>query len=101
MKRLICSLAAVVTLLQSSAIFAAVDEVHNIVTGTVVSVDVGYMEIDTHDGGTNFGVFVDNWGSYKPKVGDNVRVHIRAGGRRVYADKIEKVGKAGGGSKKR
>lgn len=81
--------------------FAAVDEVHNLVTGTVVLVNVGYMEIDTHDGGTNFGVFVDNWGSYKPKVGDNVRVHIRAGGRRVYADKIEKVGNADGGSKKR
>lgn len=101
MKRLICSLAAVASLALSSAIFAAVDEVHHLVTGTVVSVDVGYMEIDTHDGGTNFGVFVDNWGSYKPKVGDNVRVHIRAGGRRVYAHKIEKVGKAGGGSKKR
>jgi hypothetical protein len=100
MKRLICSLAAVSSLALGSAIFAAVDEAHHLVTGTVVSVDVGYMEIDTHDGGTNFGVFVDNWGSYKPKVGDNVRVHIRAGGRRVYADKIEKVGKAGGGSKR-
>jgi len=51
------------------------------------------MEIDTHDGGTNFGVFVENWGSYKPKVGDKVKVHIRPGGRRVYADKVEKVGK--------
>jgi hypothetical protein len=101
MKRLFCSLAAVVSLALSSGMFAAVDEVHNLVTGTVVLVNVGYMEIDTHDGGTNFGVFVDNWGSYKPKVGDNVRVHIRAGGRRVYADKIEKVGNADGGSKKR
>ena len=101
MKRLVCTLAVVASVALSSAIFAAVDEVHNIVTGTVVSVNVGYMEIDSHDGGTNLGVFVDSWGSYKPKVGDNVRVHIRAGGRRVYADKIEKVGKAGGSSKKR
>jgi hypothetical protein len=101
MKRLICSLAGVVSLALSSGTLAAVDEAHHLVTGTVVSVNVGYMEIDTHDGGTNFGVFVDNWGSYKPKVGDNVRVHIRAGGRRVYADKIEKAGKAEGGSKKR
>lgn len=101
MKRLVCTLAVVASVALSSAIFAAVDDVHNLVTGTVVSVNVGYMEIDTHDGGTNFGVFVDSWGSYKPKVGDNVRVHIRAGGRRVYADKIEKVGKAEGGAKKR
>ena len=101
MKRLTCSLAVVVSLALTSAIFAAVDENHNLVTGTVVLVNLGYMEIDTHDGGTNFGVFVDNWGSYKPRVGDNVRVHIRAGGRRVYADKIEKVAKAERGSKKR
>jgi hypothetical protein len=98
MKTLMCSLAAAVSVALVSAVFA---DVHHLVTGTVVSVDVGYMEIDTHDGGTNFGVFVENWGSYKPKVGDNVRVHIWPGGRRVYADKIEKVGKAEGGSKKR
>jgi hypothetical protein len=101
MKRLMCSLVALLSVALGSAGFAAVDEVNHLVTGTVVSVDVGYMEIDTHDGGTNFGVFVENWGSYKPKVGDNVRVHIRAGGRRVYADKIEKVSKADGSSKKR
>lgn len=58
---------AIVSVALSSAVFAAVDEVHHLVTGTVVSVDVGYMEIDRHDGGTNFGVFVDNWDSYKPK----------------------------------
>jgi len=101
MKTLMCSLVAAVSVALGSAVFAAVDDVHHLVTGTVVSVNVGYMEIDTHDGGTNFGVFVENWGSYKPKVGDNVRVHIRPGGRRVYADKIEKVGKAERGSKKR
>lgn len=96
-----CSLVALLSVALGSAVFAAVDEVHNLVTGTVVSVDVGYMEIDTHvPGATNFGVFVENWGPYKPKVGDNVRVHIRPGGRRVYADKIEKVGKAEKGSKK-
>jgi hypothetical protein len=101
MKTLMCSLVAAVSVALGSAVFASVDDVQHLVTGTVVSVDAGYMEIDTHDGGTNFGVFIENWGSYKPKVGDNVRVHIRPGGRRVYADKIEKVGKAEGGSKKR
>jgi hypothetical protein len=63
---------------------------------------VGYIEIDEgkHDVRSNF------WGftygiAYHPKVGDRVRVHIRPGGRRVYADKIEKVGKTEGGSNKR
>jgi hypothetical protein len=83
-----------------SAAVAAVDEVHHVVTGTVVLVGVGYMEIDTRDGGTNFGVFVANWGSYKPKVGDHVKVHIRPGGRRVYADKIEKSANTNKSSKK-
>lgn len=101
MKTLTCSLAAVLlSVALSSAAFAAVDEIHHVVTGTVVLVTDGYMEIDTHDGGSNFGVFVENWGSYKPKVGDNVKVHLRPGGRRVYADKIEKVGKTDKGSKK-
>ena len=100
MKKLMLSLVALLSVALGSAVFAAVDEVHHLVTGTVVSVTVGYMEIDTHDGGTNFGVFVENWGSYKPKVGDNVRVHLRPGGRRVYADKIEKVSKAEAAAKK-
>lgn len=101
MKTLAFNLIAILGVALSSTIFAGVDEVRHLVTGTVLSVDVGYMEIDTHDGGTNFGVFVENWGSYKPKVGDNVRVHIRPGGRRVYADKVEKVGNVEGGSKKK
>lgn len=94
MKTFTCSLAAVLlSVALSSAAFAAVDEVRHVVTGTVVLVNDGYMEIDTHDGGSSFGVFVENWGSYKPKVGDTVKVHVRPGGRRVYADKVEKVGK--------
>jgi hypothetical protein len=101
MRKITFGLIALVSLALGSAVFAEVDEAHNLVTGTVVSVDVGYMEIDIHEANaTNFGVFVEKWGSYKPKVGDNVRVHIRQGGRRVYADKIEKVGTANKGSKK-
>lgn len=84
-----------------NAVVAGVDDVHHIVTGTVVSVsETSYIDIDTHDGGI-FGAFVDNRGSYKPKVGDNVKVHYYWGGRHNYADKIEKVGKAEGSSKKR
>jgi hypothetical protein len=93
MKILACSVTAILSIALSSPIFGGVDEIHHLVTGTVVLVNELYMEIDTHDGGTTFGVFVESWRSYKPKVGDNVKVHIRPGGRRVYADKIEKVGK--------
>ena len=100
MKRLICSLAALFSFAFGNAIVAGVDEVHHIVTGTVVSVSVTwYIDIDTHDGGT-FGAFVDRQGSYKPKVGDNVKLHYYADGRHNVADKIEKVGKAEKGSKK-
>jgi hypothetical protein len=50
MQRLVCTLAAVVSVALGSGIFADVDDVHHLVTSTVVSVNVGYMEIDTHDG---------------------------------------------------
>jgi hypothetical protein len=100
MKTLICGLVAAVSVAVVSAIFAEVDDVHHIVTGTIVSVSVTwYIDIDTHDGGT-FGAFVDRHGSYKPKVGDNVKLHYYADGRHNVADKIEKVGKTEKGSKK-
>jgi hypothetical protein len=100
MKRLICSLAAVVSLALSSRTPAAAED-ENVVTGTVVQAYEGYIEIDEgkHDGRSTFGVFTYGI-AYKPRVGERVRVHIRPGGGRVYADKIEKLG-TGGSSKKR
>ena len=91
MKILTCSLAAVVSLALLGGTLAA-NEAEDVVTGTVVVANEGYIEIDEgqHDG-NNFGVFI-YYVAYKPKVGDKVRVHIRPGGRRVYADKIEKLG---------
>jgi hypothetical protein len=96
-----CSWIAILSVALSSGVFAAVDEVHHLVTGTVTLVTDAYMEIDTHDGGSNFGVFVESWGSYKPRIGDNVKVHLRPGGRRVYADRVEKVPQTGKGSKQK
>jgi hypothetical protein len=91
MKRLTCSLAALLSFAFGNAVVAGVDEVHHIVTGTVVSVSVTwFIDVDTHDGST-FGAFVDRKGPYKPKVGDNVKLHYYADGRHNVADKIEKV----------
>ena len=75
----------------------------NVVTGTVVVGNAGYIEIDEgkNDGRSNFGVFTYDV-AYHPKVGERVRVHYHATKRgKVYADKIEKVGKGEIGSNKR
>lgn len=75
MKILMCSLITVfVGAALRTGAFADFDETHHLVTGTVVLVTQNYMEVDTHDGGSSFGVFVERWGSYKPKAGDNVKV---------------------------
>jgi hypothetical protein len=105
MKTLMCSLAAILSVALSSAVFAAVDDVNQIVTGTVVSVKGISIEIDTHDGRGRFEVnFIGDLPT--PKVGEKVRVHYyHCGGSHKFdlhcADKFEKVGNAEGGSKKR
>jgi len=100
-----CSLAAIVSVALGSGNLGASEPDANVVTGTVVKVDVGYLEIDEgkDDGRTNFELYVGDWAHlYKPKVGEKVRVHYRVSRRgKVYADKIEKVGNAEGGSNKR
>jgi uncharacterized cupredoxin-like copper-binding protein len=101
MKRLVCALAAVVSVALSGGTFATSTE-DNQVTGTVVQVNEAYMEIDTGNGGGPFGVYLS--ASCKPpKRGERVRVHYTPAGRigRLYCDKIEKLGKAEAGSKER
>lgn len=70
----------------------------NVVIGTVVSVRNGYIDIP------NFGQIRTHEQNhlYQPKVGEKVRVHYHLCGKiDVCADKIEKVGKAEGGSENR
>ena len=83
----------------NSAVFAANAE-DNQVTGTVVQVNESYMEINTGNGGSPFGVYLS--ASCKPpKLGERVTVHYEFAGHKIYCLKIEKAGKAKGGSKKR
>jgi hypothetical protein len=107
MRTLGWSLAAILSVALSSAIFAASDEY--VVTGTVVKIEGGTIVIDEgkHDGQGRFEVVWDTLaGSVQtPKVGEKVRVHwYRCGGRggRFHcADKLEKLDNTGGGSKKK
>jgi hypothetical protein len=72
MKTLMCSLAAILSVALSSAIFAASDEY--VVTGTVVKIEGGTIEIDEgkHDGRGRFEVVWDTLAGHvpTPKVGE-------------------------------
>jgi hypothetical protein len=98
MKTLMCSLAAILSVTFSSAVFAARPDDGEI-TGTIVSVSEGTIEID--DGKGRFEIIWDTLEGRvpAPKVGEKVRVHYyhcgsgRAkGGFHHCADKIEKLG---------
>jgi hypothetical protein len=104
MKIVACSLMAAVSLGLNSPIFAAGEQDHQI-TGTIVKINSGATGIVIDDGETDGGAYVwfmrDTKYGTKPKVGDRVTVHYEIGGRKMYVAKIEKVGKAEKGSKKR
>ena len=102
-----CSFVAVVSVALGGAVFAARPDDGEI-TGTIVSVSEGTIEID--DGKGRFEIIWDTLLGRvpAPKVGEKLRVHYyhcgsgRAkGGFHHCADKIEKLGKADEGSKKR
>lgn len=103
MKTLMCSLAAILSVALSSAVFAARDDDGEI-TGTVVRVNAeGEFEVD--DGKGAFAL-VPAFDGPVPKVGEKVRVHYYhcGSGRKGFhhcADKIEKLGNADKGSKKK
>lgn len=97
------SLAAILSVALSSAVFAARDDDGEI-TGTVVRVNAeGEFEVD--DGKGSFAL-VPAFGGPVPKVGEKVRVHYYqcGSGRKGFhhcADKIEKLGNAEKGSTKK
>ena len=94
MKTLMCSLAAVLTVALSSAVFAAEDD--GWITGTVVRINGdGDFNVDEARPGKsrNFEIVGDTKGL---KVGDKVKVHYYhcGSGRKGFhhcADKIEKL----------
>ena len=105
MKTLICSFAVVLNVALSSAVLAA-DVKEQQMTGTVVECPLGYLTIENSKKEQimfNRGELRDQ--RYQPKVGDRVTVYYDSSQRdhlgRPIVHKIEKVGKAEGGSKKR
>jgi hypothetical protein len=115
MKRLTSSLAAVLSVVLGSGTLAAAEDGlqkgANIFFGTVVSdpsLKDRYLAVaggkDRWRFRTDTGATETAWlpNVYHPKVGERVRVYYHFCGRLdLCADKIEKVGKAEGGSKKR
>ena len=115
MKILICSLAAALSVALGSGTLAAAEDGlrkgANIFIGTVVSdpsLKDRYIAVAggkdrwrfRTDTGASETVWLPN--VYHPKVGERVRVYYHLCGRLDHcADKIEKVGKAEGGSKKK
>jgi hypothetical protein len=102
MKTLTYSLMGVVSLALSSAVFAASLE-EGRVTGTVVEVYHGGsgIVIETADKKRWEMTNDSGWPNDKLKVGEKVTVHYEIIGRGKWiARKIEKAGKAQGGSKK-
>jgi hypothetical protein len=104
MKLLTCSLATILSVALSSAVFAARPDDGEI-TGTIVSVSEGTIEIN--DGKGRFEIIWDTLEGRvpTPKVGEKVRVHYyhcgsgRAGFHHC-ADKIEKLSNTEKGSKR-
>ena len=104
MKPLLCSLAAILSVSLSSAVFAARPDDGEI-TGTVVESNPGYPTIENSKKEQimfNLGELGDQ--RYQPKVGDRVTVYYDISQRdhlgRPIVHKIEKVGKAEKGSRK-
>ena len=94
-----CSLAAIMTVALTSAVFAASDD--GVITGTVVSAtkDGDFAIDEGKPGGSRKFELVPACDCPTPKVGDRVRVHYYhcSSGRKGFhhcADKIEKLGKA-------
>ncbi len=100
MKTLICSLAAILSVALSTAVFAARDDDGEI-TGTVVRVN-GEGEFEVDDGKGAFAL-VPAFNGPVPKVGEKVRCKICGNHRGHFhcADKIEKLGDAKKGSTKK
>ena len=104
MKTLICSLAVIVSVALSNAVFAA-DVKKQQMIGTVVECPLGYLTIENGKKEQimfNLGELGDQ--RYQPKVGDRVTVYYDISQRdhlgRPIVHKIEKVGKAEKGSRK-
>ena len=104
-KTVICSLAVVLSVALSSAALAT-DVKEQQMTGTVVECPLGYLTIENskkEQSMFNRGDLRDQ--RYQPKVGDRVTVYYDISQRdhlgRPIVHKIEKVGKAEKGSKKR
>ena len=104
MKTLICSLAVIVSVALSNAVFAA-DVKEQQMTGTVVECPFGYLTIENSKKEQimfNLGELGDQ--RYQPKVGDRVTVYYDISQRdhlgRPIVHKIEKLGKAEKGSRK-
>jgi hypothetical protein len=97
MKRLMCGLAAIMSLRLGSAVLADCDEQQ--MTGTIVKVEFPEMTIET---AAKERVDFQMEGGIKPKVGEKVTVHYCIVGRRAkwIAYKIDKAGDAEGGSKR-
>lgn len=95
-----CSLAAILSVALSSTVLAEERTYTEKITGTVISVDKqGLIAIDTGKGRVEI-LLVDD--VKEPKVGETVTVHCWYHNRGRYAtDKIEKLGDAKEGSKKR
>jgi predicted RNA-binding protein (virulence factor B family) len=100
MKTLVCSLAAILSVALSSTVLAEERTYTEKITGTVISVDKqGLIVIDTGKGRVEI-LLVDD--VKEPKVGEKVTAHCWYHNRGRYStDKIEKLGDAKGGSKKR
>ena len=99
MKILMCSLAAILSVALSSTVLAYPAYTKKI-TGTVISVDKrGIIVIDTGEGRVEILLHDD---VKEPKVGEKVTAYCWYHNRgRYHTDKIEKLGDAKGGSKKR
>jgi hypothetical protein len=100
MKILMCSLAAILSVALSSTVLAEERTYAEKITGTVMSVDKqSLIVIDTGKGRVEI-LLVDD--VKEPKVGEKVTAYCWYHNRGRYAtDKIEKLGDAKGGSKKR
>jgi hypothetical protein len=106
MKTLMCSLAAILSVALGSGTVAAAEEV--IVTGTVSFYEDGSMEINRgNERRPNLLGPIVFPGLKPPKEGEKVRVHgyyvngPKGDFIKMIATKIEKVGKAEGGSSKK
>ena len=97
-------MAAIWIVASSNTVFAAGDD--GMITGMVVSVTGDTFKIDEENNGSRAFELVVAGDFAAPKVGEKVRVHYYhcGSGRKGFhhcADKLEKLGNAGGNSKNR